>query len=69
MKKKIALIGLQTGDEGKGVRIVHYASEAVRKSRHKPGENTVWNMRWQGGANAGHTVVMGRETYKLHQIP
>ncbi|KAA5541560.1 adenylosuccinate synthase [Roseiconus nitratireducens] len=26
-------------------------------------------VRYQGGANAGHTVVVGQETYKLHHIP
>jgi len=26
-------------------------------------------MRWQGGANAGHTVVEGKRTYAFHQVP
>ena len=51
------VIGLQWGDEAKG-KIVDLLTEH---------HDIV--VRYQGGANAGHTVVMGGETYKLSLIP
>ncbi len=53
----IAIIGSQWGDEGKG-RIVDLLSNHV---------NMV--VRFQGGNNAGHTVVKGNNQFKLHLIP
>ncbi len=52
-----AVIGMQWGDEGKG-KIV----DAI-------GENTDVVARCQGGGNAGHTVVIGEDIFKLHLIP
>ncbi len=51
------VIGLQWGDEAKG-KIVDLLAE-----RH----DIV--VRYQGGANAGHTVVIGDQTYKLSLVP
>ncbi len=51
------VIGAQWGDEGKGKIVDHLAERA----------NMV--VRYQGGNNAGHTVVIGDTTLKLHQIP
>lgn len=51
------VIGLQWGDEAKGKLVDLLA----------PKFQTV--VRYQGGANAGHTVVDGDKTYKLHHIP
>jgi adenylosuccinate synthase len=51
------VIGLQWGDEAKG-KIVDLLT---------PEHNIV--VRYQGGANAGHTVVVGDETYKLSLLP
>ena len=51
------VVGLQWGDEAKG-KLVDLLT---------PQFDVV--ARYQGGANAGHTVVAGDETYKLHQIP
>ena len=51
------VLGLQWGDEGKG-KIVDLLT----------GDADVV-VRYQGGANAGHTVVVGDEKYKLHHIP
>lgn len=51
------VIGLQWGDEAKGKLVDLLA----------PRFDMV--VRYQGGANAGHTVVAGDETYKLHHIP
>jgi adenylosuccinate synthase len=53
------VIGLQWGDEAKG-KLVDLLTESG-------GIDVV--VRYQGGANAGHTVVIGDQTYKLHQIP
>lgn len=53
----IALVGAQWGDEGKGKTIDILASKADMV------------VRAQGGSNAGHTVVVGDVTYKLHLIP
>ena len=51
------VIGLQWGDEAKGklVDLLCSRFEIV--------------VRYQGGANAGHTVVVGDKTYKLHHVP
>lgn len=51
------VIGLQWGDEAKGKLVDLLANEFE------------WVVRYQGGANAGHTVVAGDEVYKLHHIP
>ena len=51
------MIGLQWGDEAKG-KIVDLLTE-----------NHDIVVRYQGGANAGHTVVTGGQTYKLSLIP
>ncbi len=53
----IALVGAQWGDEGKGKVIDILAS------------NADYVVRATGGSNAGHTVVSGGNTYKLHLIP
>ena len=52
-----ALVGAQWGDEGKG-KIVDVLSDEV---------DVV--VRYQGGSNAGHTVLIGGEKYVLHMIP
>jgi len=52
-----ALIGLQWGDEGKG-KIVDILSE-----------NCDYIVRYQGGNNAGHTVVVGDKEFIFHLIP
>lgn len=53
----VALVGAQWGDEGKGKYIDILASSAD------------YVVRATGGSNAGHTVVRGGKTYKLHLIP
>ena len=52
-----ALVGLQWGDEGKG------------KVTDLLAEKTDLVVRYQGGNNAGHTIVVGGERYALHLIP
>jgi adenylosuccinate synthase len=51
------VIGLQWGDEAKG-KIVDLLT----------GQYDIV-VRYQGGANAGHTVVVGDQVYKLHHVP
>ena len=51
------VIGTQWGDEGKG-KVVDYFSR-----------NADYVVRFQGGANAGHTIKVGDEVYKLHLTP
>lgn len=53
----VAIVGIQWGDEGKG-KIVDLLTPQVQ-----------WVIRCQGGANAGHTIVVGDEKYVFHQIP
>jgi adenylosuccinate synthase len=53
----LVLIGAQWGDEGKG------------KATDLLGGAVDYVVRYQGGNNAGHTVVIGRESYALHLIP
>jgi adenylosuccinate synthase len=55
--KTVVLVGMQWGDEGKGRFVDYLASRA----------DVV--VRYQGGNNAGHTVEIGREVYKLHLVP
>ncbi len=53
----LCVIGLQWGDEAKG-KLVDWLTEGQRMV-----------VRYQGGANAGHTVVVGDQVYKLHLMP
>ncbi len=53
----LIVVGLQWGDEGKG-KIVDYLSK-----------NADVVARYQGGPNAGHTVVINNEKFILHLIP
>ena len=53
----VTIVGAQLGDEGKG-RVVDLYGDTV---------DVV--VRYQGGDNAGHTVVNGEETYKLSLVP
>jgi len=53
----IVIVGTQWGDEGKG-KIVDFLSEKA---------DCV--VRYGGGANAGHTVVVEGKTYKFHIVP
>jgi adenylosuccinate synthase len=53
----VVVVGAQWGDEGKG-KIVDWLSERA---------DTV--VRFQGGHNAGHTLVIGGTTYKLSLLP
>ena len=53
----LVIVGCQWGDEGKG-KITDYFADQVD-----------YVVRFQGGNNAGHTVVVGDKTYKLHLIP
>jgi adenylosuccinate synthase len=53
----VVVIGAQWGDEGKGKIVDYLANEAQII------------VRFSGGANAGHTIVIGNEQYALHLIP
>ena len=55
--KITAIVGAQWGDEGKGKITDFFAGEAD------------YVVRFHGGNNAGHTVVVDNKTYKLHLIP
>jgi len=57
MYRKLVVLGAQWGDEGKG-KIVDLLSEGY--------DITV---RYQGGSNAGHTVVVNGERFVLHLLP
>jgi adenylosuccinate synthase len=53
----IALLGAQWGDEGKG------------KATDLLGEQVDFVVKFNGGNNAGHTIVVGDEKYALHLLP
>ncbi|MFP5502279.1 MAG: adenylosuccinate synthetase, partial [Candidatus Sericytochromatia bacterium] len=53
----VIVVGAQWGDEGKG-KITDLLAEKADMV-----------VRYQGGANAGHTVIVGEKTYKLHLVP
>ena len=53
----LVLVGAQWGDEGKG------------KATDLLGSSVDYVVRYQGGNNAGHTVVIGDQKYALHLLP
>lgn len=55
--RNLCIVGLQWGDEGKGKIVDYYADgfEAV--------------VRYNGGSNAGHTIVIGGRSFVFHLIP
>ena len=55
--RAIVVVGAQWGDEGKG-KLVDVMAERAD-----------WVVRYQGGANAGHTVHIGDHSTVLHQVP
>ncbi|HYV97485.1 MAG TPA: adenylosuccinate synthase [Gemmatimonadaceae bacterium] len=55
--RTLVVVGAQWGDEGKG-KLVDVLAEGCD-----------WVVRYQGGANAGHTVQIGEESTVLHQVP
>ncbi|SRR5258708_5889195 len=55
--RTVVVVGAQWGDEGKG-KLVDVLAERAD-----------WVVRYQGGANAGHTVHIGDRVFVLHQIP
>jgi adenylosuccinate synthase len=55
--RTLVVVGAQWGDEGKG-KLVDVLAERAD-----------WVVRYQGGANAGHTVHIGGHSFVLHQIP
>ena len=57
MAKNVVVVGTQWGDEGKG-KIVDWLTD------HAQGV-----VRFQGGHNAGHTLVVGEQVYKLNLVP
>ncbi len=57
MAKNVIVVGTQWGDEGKG-KIVDWLTD------HAQGV-----VRFQGGHNAGHTLVVGEQVYKLNLVP
>jgi adenylosuccinate synthase len=55
--RTVIVVGAQWGDEGKG-KLVDVMAERAD-----------WVVRYQGGANAGHTVDIGDKSFVLHQVP
>ena len=55
--KITAIVGAQWGDEGKGKITDFFAGESD------------YVVRFHGGNNAGHTVIVEGNTFKLHLIP
>ena len=55
--KITAIVGAQWGDEGKGKITDFFAGESD------------YVVRFHGGNNAGHTVIVNGNTFKLHLIP
>ncbi len=55
--RNLCIVGLQWGDEGKGKIVDYYADrfDAV--------------VRYNGGSNAGHTIVIGGRTFVFHLLP
>ncbi len=68
----IAITGGGVGDEGKGKvtdYLVHKASTKILHPCLDPENLPILVERYQGGANAGHTVYKDEEELKLHSVP
>lgn len=57
MSAHLVVVGTQWGDEGKGKVVDHFTPEYDLVGRY------------QGGTNAGHTIVVQGEEYKMHLLP
>lgn len=57
MMSNVVVVGMHWGDEAKGKVVDHLAQDAD------------YVVRYNGGNNAGHTVVVGEEVYKFHTVP
>ncbi|MDR3299319.1 MAG: adenylosuccinate synthase [Candidatus Accumulibacter sp.] len=57
MAKNVIVVGTQWGDEGKG-KIVDWLTDRAKGV-----------VRFQGGHNAGHTLVVGKQVYRLNLVP
>ena len=55
MYKNISLLGLQWGDEGKGKVVDNLAENNLDAA-----------VRYQGGHNAGHTLIVGGKSFKIN---
>ena len=55
--QNLSIVGLQWGDEGKGKLVDYY------------GERFDATARFNGGSNAGHTIVIGGKTHVFHLLP
>ncbi len=55
--RNLCIVGLQWGDEGKG-KIVDYYADGFKAV-----------VRYNGGSNAGHTIVIGGRTFVFHLLP
>lgn len=55
--RNLCIVGLQWGDEGKG-KIVDYYADRFHSV-----------VRYNGGSNAGHTIVIGKRTFVFHLLP
>ncbi|MCS4539158.1 MAG: adenylosuccinate synthetase, partial [Thaumarchaeota archaeon] len=55
--ENLSIIGLQWGDEGKGKIVDYHAGRFDGVARYN------------GGSNAGHTIVFGNRTYVFHLLP
>lgn len=53
----VVVVGMQWGDEAKG-KVVDYLAQSAD-----------YVVRYNGGNNAGHTVVVGEEVFKFHTVP
>lgn len=53
----LIVVGAQWGDEGKG------------KLTDLVGQSVDWVVKFNGGNNAGHTIVVGDQKFGLHLIP
>ena len=53
----VVVVGAQWGDEGKG------------KATDQLGDRVDLCVRYSGGNNAGHTLVVGGETFVMHLLP
>ena len=74
MVKKVGIVGIGVGDEGKAKVAVYFVSSAVKnllqkgilfEEKGKP----IAVERYQGGSNAGHTIEINGVQYKLNSIP
>jgi|SRR3989344_5797316 len=64
-----AIIGLGVGDEGKSKVLSYFLKRGIEGFPKSTNAKPILVDRFHGSNNAGHTIVIGKEVYKMHSVP